>query len=198
MKVHVANEMIKNASAASGMGTTSRAASRTNLLDSSNGSGSHSSSGSGSGGIGGNRKRSTSSLVLSKGSGALEVFNNGNGHGANQALSMQQPAASPGMDQAPTDSQLPPVVVHCSSGAGRTGVYLLTEVMIHALQHNQVRDSFFIGSTCMQKPLRFQDLDMARALALLRQKRMLLVQTFPQYRFVFTCIAQYMRKSRLI
>ncbi|XP_032818956.1 tyrosine-protein phosphatase non-receptor type 14 isoform X1 [Petromyzon marinus] len=73
----------------------------------------------------------------------------------------------------------PPVVVHCSAGVGRTGVVILTEMMIACLEHNE-------------------KLDVPDVLAILRTQRMLMVQTITQYTFVYQALIQFLRSSRLI
>ncbi|XP_072283770.1 tyrosine-protein phosphatase non-receptor type 21 [Pyxicephalus adspersus] len=73
----------------------------------------------------------------------------------------------------------PPVLVHCSAGVGRTGVVILSEVMIACLEHNEMLDVPFM-------------LDM------LRQQRMLMVQTIAQYTFVYKVLVQFLKSSRLI
>uniref|UniRef100_A0A8B9KMH1 Tyrosine-protein phosphatase non-receptor type n=1 Tax=Astyanax mexicanus TaxID=7994 RepID=A0A8B9KMH1_ASTMX len=73
----------------------------------------------------------------------------------------------------------PPVVVHCSAGVGRTGVVILTELMISCLEHNE-------------------RVEVPVMLSRLRQQRMLMVQTVSQYKFVYQVLIQFLKSSRLI
>ncbi|XP_010614636.1 tyrosine-protein phosphatase non-receptor type 21 [Fukomys damarensis] len=73
----------------------------------------------------------------------------------------------------------PPLLVHCSAGVGRTGVVILSEIMIACLEHNEM-------------------LDIPRVLDMLRQQRMMLVQTLCQYTFVYKVLIQFLKSSRLI
>ncbi|KAJ8341182.1 hypothetical protein SKAU_G00334730 [Synaphobranchus kaupii] len=72
-----------------------------------------------------------------------------------------------------------PVLVHCSAGVGRTGVVILCEIMIACLEHNEM-------------------LDVPTALNILRQQRMMMVQTISQYTFVYKVLIQFLKNSRLI
>nr|XP_020469685.1 tyrosine-protein phosphatase non-receptor type 21 isoform X2 [Monopterus albus] len=72
-----------------------------------------------------------------------------------------------------------PVLVHCSAGVGRTGVVILSEIMIACLEHNE-------------------PLDVPEVLMNLRDQRMLMVQTLSQYNFIYKVLIQYLRNSRLI
>uniref|UniRef100_A0A452IZ79 Tyrosine-protein phosphatase non-receptor type n=1 Tax=Gopherus agassizii TaxID=38772 RepID=A0A452IZ79_9SAUR len=76
-------------------------------------------------------------------------------------------------------SSNPPVLVHCSAGVGRTGVVILSEIMIACLEHNEM-------------------LDIPRVLDMLRQQRMMMVQTLCQYTFVYGVLIQFLKSSRLI
>ncbi|XP_031437137.1 LOW QUALITY PROTEIN: tyrosine-protein phosphatase non-receptor type 14 [Clupea harengus] len=79
----------------------------------------------------------------------------------------------------PSRSLRPPVVVHCSAGVGRTGVVILTELMICCLEHNER----------VEVPI---------MLNRLRHQRMLVVQTPAQYKFVYQVLIQFLKNSRLI
>jgi protein tyrosine phosphatase len=73
----------------------------------------------------------------------------------------------------------PPVLVHCSAGVGRSGVTLLSDILLYCVDHNL-------------------DIDIPKVLTHLRQQRMLMVQTVAQYKFVHTVLIQYLKQSRLI
>ncbi|KAE8290041.1 Tyrosine-protein phosphatase non-receptor type 21 [Larimichthys crocea] len=72
-----------------------------------------------------------------------------------------------------------PVLVHCSAGVGRSGVVILSEILIACLEHNET-------------------LDVPRVLTKLRSQRMMMVQTLAQYNFIYKVLTQYLRNSRLI
>ncbi|XP_015206029.1 tyrosine-protein phosphatase non-receptor type 21 isoform X1 [Lepisosteus oculatus] len=73
----------------------------------------------------------------------------------------------------------PPVLIHCSAGVGRTGVVILSEIMIACLEHNEM-------------------LDVPTVLNRLREQRMMMVQTVAQYTFVYKVLIQFLKNSRLI
>jgi len=73
----------------------------------------------------------------------------------------------------------PKLLVHCSNGAGRTGVFVLCETLIRLIENNQT-------------------FDVPMILARLRTQRMYLVETVSQYRFVYIVIINYLKRNRLI
>lgn len=73
----------------------------------------------------------------------------------------------------------PPIVVHCSAGVGRTGVVILTELMVGCLEHNE-------------------KVDVPVMLRHLREQRMFMIQTIAQYKFVYQVLIQFLQNSRLI
>jgi len=75
--------------------------------------------------------------------------------------------------------EVQPVLVHCTAGVGRTGVIILTDLMIACLQSNQ-------------------RVNILKSLIHLRCQRMLLVANFGQYRFVYATLIHFLKNSRLI
>ncbi|XP_062507223.1 tyrosine-protein phosphatase non-receptor type 14-like [Corticium candelabrum] len=75
------------------------------------------------------------------------------------------------------DTFKPPTVVHCIGGIGRTGVTILTELLLTAVQHNE--------------PISIQ-----HCLKLLRSQRMALVETPEQYRFVHQVLLDYLKHKK--
>jgi len=96
-----------------------------------------------------------------------------------EELSALRSHAAASSDMPVGSNRNPPVLVHCSAGVGRSGVTVLSDILLHCLDHNL-------------------DVDVPKVLGHLRQQRMLMVQTLAQYKFVHTVLIHYLRQSRLI
>lgn len=72
-----------------------------------------------------------------------------------------------------------PIVVHCSAGVGRSGAVILCDALLRSLDISG-------------------EIDVPKALTQLRFQRMISVQNFGQYKFVYRVLTQYLRNSRLI
>ncbi|XP_063299906.1 tyrosine-protein phosphatase non-receptor type 14 [Pelobates fuscus] len=73
----------------------------------------------------------------------------------------------------------PPIVVHCSAGVGRTGVVILTELMMRCWQANE-------------------NVEIPAMLKYLRDQRVFMIQTIAQYKFVYQVLIQFFESTRLV
>jgi len=78
----------------------------------------------------------------------------------------------------------PKIMVQCSTGSGRSGVFILLEVLMFAVEH---------GGLTLEKPTTLQVL-----LEHFRTQRMGFVSNFSQYVFVYKCLVCFLKSSRLI
>ncbi|XP_075588124.1 protein tyrosine phosphatase non-receptor pez [Dermatophagoides farinae] len=76
---------------------------------------------------------------------------------------------------------LPPILVHCSAGAGRSGVMILCDALLKCLDYQHS-----------------EPIDVPKALIQLRFQRMISVQHCEQFRFVCQVLSQNLSNSRLI
>ncbi|KAK0394530.1 hypothetical protein QR680_000793 [Steinernema hermaphroditum] len=72
-----------------------------------------------------------------------------------------------------------PIVVHCSAGIGRTGTFIVIDILI-----NQIKR---IGSNCQ--------IDISNTVKMVREQRSGMVQTEHQYRFLYRAIACFMEST---
>jgi tyrosine-protein phosphatase non-receptor type 14/21 len=77
----------------------------------------------------------------------------------------------------PPSKSSPPTIVHCSAGVGRTGVTILMELLVTAIQQNE-------------------RISIRRFLSHIRSQRMALVQTPGQYKFVYQAILSFLQRSK--
>ncbi|XP_049872695.1 tyrosine-protein phosphatase non-receptor type 14 [Pectinophora gossypiella] len=72
-----------------------------------------------------------------------------------------------------------PAALCCAAGAGRAGVALAADLLLHILDTNQ-------------------ELDIPRTISMLHQQRANLIQNVHQYKFLHEVLLQYLKQSRLI
>lgn len=70
----------------------------------------------------------------------------------------------------------PPVVVHCSAGIGRTGTFIVIDMIIDQIKRQ--------GLDC--------DIDIQRTIQMVRSQRSGMVQTEAQYKFVYMAVSHHM------
>lgn len=78
-------------------------------------------------------------------------------------------------------SILIPVIVHCSAGIGRTGTFIVLDILTNRIKR--------IGPHCT--------IDIPKTVRMLREQRATMVQTEAQYRFIYYAISSYMKLRRL-
>ncbi|XP_064212238.1 tyrosine-protein phosphatase non-receptor type 21 [Tribolium castaneum] len=79
----------------------------------------------------------------------------------------------------PGHNKNPPILVHCTAGVGRTGLTILSDLLLYTVDHNQ--------EVCVP-----------RVVELLRHQRAYMIQTIAQYRFVYSLLIHYLKQTRLI
>jgi len=75
-----------------------------------------------------------------------------------------------------TINDSPPVVVHCSAGIGRTGTFIVIDMIIDQIKRQ--------GLDC--------DIDIQRTIQMVRSQRSGMVQTEAQYKFVYMAVSHHM------
>ena len=67
------------------------------------------------------------------------------------------------------------IVVHCSAGIGRTGTFIIVDILLHLI----IKQGFDV------------EIDIQKSIQMLRAQRSGMVQTEGQYRFVYMAVKQY-------
>ncbi|XP_052837393.1 tyrosine-protein phosphatase non-receptor type 21 [Drosophila gunungcola] len=73
----------------------------------------------------------------------------------------------------------PPVLIHCLEGGGRSGVTLTADLLLYTLDHNE-------------------DLDIPRVIGQLRHQRDSIIPSLAQYKFIYSLLITYLKRTRLI
>ncbi|CAM2716895.1 unnamed protein product [Rotaria socialis] len=76
-----------------------------------------------------------------------------------------------------------PLLVHCSSGTGRTGTYIAVDIIIHLLDQSN-------------EQLATMNLDVMGIVNQLKHDRVKLVQTKEQYLLIHICVEEYLKRKK--
>ncbi|VDM10889.1 unnamed protein product [Wuchereria bancrofti] len=74
------------------------------------------------------------------------------------------------------DENAGPIIVHCSAGIGRTGTFIVIDILLSQIKR--------LGPHCQ--------IDIPRTVQMVREQRSGMVQTEQQYRFVYQAVSHYM------
>ncbi|KAL3321268.1 Tyrosine-protein phosphatase non-receptor type 6 [Cichlidogyrus casuarinus] len=77
-------------------------------------------------------------------------------------------------------SEAGPIIVHCSAGIGRTGTYIVIDMLVSLIK--------VMGVNC--------DVDIFKTVQLVREQRSGLVQTASQYQFVYKAVSQFIHSLK--
>jgi protein tyrosine phosphatase len=103
----------------------------------------------------------------------------------------QTPSHSPSQSMLPTPT-VPPIIIHCSAGIGRSGTWLAVDHIVQMLKRRG--DSSIFG---LPSSKGIYQIDVFDLLLYLRTYRRKAVQTKAQYTFIFTFIDTILRNKAL-
>ncbi|XP_071109782.1 tyrosine-protein phosphatase non-receptor type 11-like isoform X1 [Haliotis cracherodii] len=78
------------------------------------------------------------------------------------------------------DDKAGPIIVHCSAGIGRTGTFIVIDIILNQIKMH--------GFDC--------DIDIQKTIQMVRSQRSGMVQTEAQYKFVYMAVWHYMETER--
>lgn len=90
-------------------------------------------------------------------------------------------------------SDMGPIVVHCSAGIGRTGTFIVIDILLNLIGYQgNISDILVMRqSRCNSVAGWDNEIDIQRTIQLVRAQRSGMVQTEQQYKFVYMAIKNY-------
>ena len=81
-----------------------------------------------------------------------------------------------------SDSPIGPMIVHCSAGIGRTGTYIVIDILIGVIKHHGLN----------------WPIDVAKAVRMVREQRSQMVQNENQYNFIYEAVRAFINSTHEI